>query len=73
MEPRQDIDAHRHNQSRNIDWIADNYRISKAELEKGIIALQHTVSQLLELRKVSNTPSASPELKMRRVRRKFRS
>ena len=72
MEPRRDRDGYWRSLSESINKIAEDYRLSRAELEQSAIAFHRAARQLLELRKKSSNPPKSPEVIVRRVPRKFR-
>lgn len=72
MEPQRDRDGYWRSLSESINKIAEDYRLSGAELEQSAIAFHRAARQLPELRKKSSNPPESPEVIVRRVPRKFR-
>lgn len=73
MEPQRDRDEYWRSLSESINKIAEDYRLSSAELAQSAIAFHRAAQQLLlELRKKSSNPPKSPEVIVRRVPRKFR-
>lgn len=72
MEPQRDRDEYWRSLSESINKIAEDYRLSSAELAQSAITFHRAAQQLLELRKKSSNPPRSPEVIVRRVPRKFR-
>lgn len=72
MEPQRDRDWYWRSLSESINKIAEDYRLSRVELEQSAIAFHRATQQLLEPRKKSSNPPKSPEVIVRRIPRKFR-
>ena len=72
MEPQRDRDGYWRSLSESINKIAEDYRLSSAELAQSAIAFHRAAQQLLVLRKKSSNPPKSPEVIVHRVPRKFR-